>query len=298
GISSSMSRIQTWSLLLVLSAGSLEAWWFYNNPKPTTESPMETTTVNGTTPSAVLIKEGKEEGNLSQVGEEILKVATGIRKFVDDWDPTATAWTTSGGLTRRVEAATPNITDKTGRLRGEREEQGSWVGEGGRLWSSDDLGSSLEISRINTTSTSPCFPVPSDWPICKQLNFFSLPNFFNHTSVEEAEAVLREWVWLARAGCHHSTEWFLCLLLAPRCPLPAAHLPCRSLCHMLQDSCWASLENGRLPVDCHFLPEREQGYESPGCATVSNRKGNPGGLECILSSDTFRIWLRCLCLLF
>ncbi|MEQ2206874.1 hypothetical protein XENOCAPTIV_004055, partial [Xenoophorus captivus] len=108
-----MSRIQTWSLLLVLSAGSLEAWWFYNNPKPTTESPMETTTVNGTTPSAVLIKEGKEEGNLSQVGEEILKVATGIRKFVDDWDPTATAWTTSGGLTRRVEAATPNITDKT-----------------------------------------------------------------------------------------------------------------------------------------------------------------------------------------
>lgn len=255
--SSSMSGIQMWSLLLVLCAGSLEAWWFSKQPQSTT---LSLTTEGATTPSGVLVTEGTEDGKISQVGEEILKVATGIRQVVDNWDATTTAWTTSGGLTGTVEAAKPNITDEKGRLRGARVEQG--FGEGDRFWSSVD-------------TTSPCFPVPSDWPICKQPNVFSLPNFFNHTSMEEVDAVLREWVWLVRAGCHRDTERFLCLLLAPRCLIPAAPLPCRGFCHVMQDSCWASLENGRLPVDCHFLPETEQEYESPGCAAVGSRTGNP-----------------------
>lgn len=157
------------------------------------------------------------------------------------------------------------------------------------------------VSPINQ-SDSACLPVPSDWPICsgKRSKYFMLPNFFNHTSVEEVGVVLQEWAWLLRAGCHHGTEWFLCLLLAPRCPTPnttaptplpaqspTAHpyLPCRSFCHVLQDSCWASLENGRLPVECHLLPDREPGH--PPCVSVSNQKGNPGGLECILCGDTF-----------
>lgn len=250
-----------WSLLLVLCAGSLEAWWFSNNPQPTTGS---TTTEGATTPSGVLVTQGTKDGKISQVGEEILKVATGIRQVIDDWDATTTAWTTSGGLTGTT--AKPNITDEKGRLRGARVEQG--VGEGDRFWSGS------EVSSVDTTSTSPCFPVPSDWPICKQPNVFSLPNFFNHTSVEEVDAVLREWVWLVRTRCHRHTERFLCLLLAPRCPIPAAPLPSRGFCHVLQDSCWAFLENGRLPVDCHFLPETEQEYQSPGCAAVSSRKGN------------------------
>uniref|UniRef100_A0A3B4UH65 FZ domain-containing protein n=1 Tax=Seriola dumerili TaxID=41447 RepID=A0A3B4UH65_SERDU len=109
-------------------------------------------------------------------------------------------------------------------------------------------------------SDPPCLPTPSDWPICsgKQPKFLTLPNFFNHTSVEEVGAFLKEWAWLTRVGCHHGTEWFLCLLLAPGCPSPLAplRLPCRSFCHVLRDSCWASLENGRLPVECRLLPER------------------------------------------
>ncbi|CAM9329034.1 unnamed protein product [Lampetra planeri] len=81
-------------------------------------------------------------------------------------------------------------------------------------------------------------------PFAKKTTLFTLPNFLNHTSVEEVGAVLQQWAWLTRAGCHHSVEWFLCLLLGTSVPLacrPPPHLPCRSFCHVLQDSCWASL---------------------------------------------------------
>jgi len=292
-----MLRIQTCSLLLVLCAGSLEAWLWYKEPEPTTETSTETTatTSAATTASATTMKEGKVDGTLSGVGEEIISVATGIRKFVETWDGTPTTWTTSRSFTEKVESAKPNVTDETGRFREGRVDEGSGVVGGNGSGSRADIGSvvKIDVSRINVTvaSASPCLPVPSDWPVCKRPNFFTLPNFFNHTSVEEVRAVLDEWAWLVRAGCHHSAEWFLCLLLAPRCPSPAAPLllPCRGFCHVLQDSCWASLENGRLPVECDHLPETAQEPGRPACASVSNWKGNPSGLECILCGDTFRI---------
>lgn len=334
----SMFRIQTWLLVLVLCAGSSEAWLWFSNPEPTTEAPVETTaaaltgattTANATTKPA----EEEEDDNLSGVGEEIINVATGIRKFVEAWNVTPTARTTNGGLTAKVESANHNMTGNTDRFRGERVEEGSGngvgapgSGSGSRAQPGSDVESVLkgdkvtssnltriigDVSQINGTvegvldstptppdsrvngSDPPCLPVPSDWSICsgKGPKSFMLPNFFNHTSVEEVGAVLQEWAWLAREGCHQSAEWFLCLLLAPRCPAPAAPLPqplpCRSFCHVLQDSCWASLENGRLPVECHLLPERAQEPGRPACASVSNQKGNPGGLECILLGDTF-----------
>lgn len=262
-----------------------------------------------------------EDDNLSGFGEEIINVVTGIRKFDEAWDMTPTTRTTNKGLTEKVENA--NTTGNADGFRGKWEEMGSGVGARDGFGSRADLGSNLEpvlrrnevlasnitsdVSKINGTlvgvlestpadnlingSDSPCLSVPSDWPICsgKQSKFFTLPNFFNHTSVEEVAAVLQEWAWLTRAGCHHGVEWFLCLLLAPSCPTPAApvHLPCRSFCHVLQDSCWASLENGRLPVECHLLPETAQEPGRPVCESVSNWKGNPGGLECILCGDTF-----------
>lgn len=271
-------------------------------------------------------KKEEEEDDLSGVGEQIINVATGIRKFVEAWDATPTTRTTNGGLTEEVESANPNTMGNTSRFSGQRVEEGSGIGVG----DVSDLGSDVEsvmvlkgdkvlpsnltrfvgdVFKVNGTvegvldptfsppdsringSYPPCLPVPSDWSICsgKQPKFFTLPNFFNHTSVEEVGAVLREWAWLAREGCHHSAEWFLCLLLAPRCPSPTAplHLPCRSFCQVLQDSCWASLENGCLPVECRLLPEGAQEPGRPACVSVSNWKGNPGGLECIRLGDTF-----------
>lgn len=270
----------------------------------------------GTTTTANATMEEGEDDELSGVGEEII-VATGSHKIVEAWDATPTARTTSGGLTEKVESANPNTTGNASGFRGERGEEvgdvsGSGSGSGADVESvmvsgdkvlpsnlSVTTGGVFEISRTFegvldsriAASDPPCLSVPSDWSICsgKRPTFFTLPNFFNHTSVEEVGAVLQEWAWLTRKGCHPSAEWFLCLLLAPRCPSPAAplHLPCRSFCQVLQDSCWASLENGRLPVECHLLPEGAQQHGRPACVSVSNWKGNPGGLECIRSGNTF-----------
>lgn len=298
-----MSGIQMCLLLLVLCPGNSDAWFWYSNVEPTTEPPTDGVTTGATAAMANATangtKEEREDDELSGLGEEIINVATGIREFVEAWDATPTARTASGGLTETVESA--NATGNASRFRGERGEEvgdvsgsGSGSGADSVMVSGDKvLPSNFSVSEINGTldPDPPCLSVPSDWSICsgKRSPFFTLPNFFNHTSVEEVGAVLQEWAWLTRKGCHHSAEWFLCLLLAPRCPAPAAppRLPCRSFCHVLQDSCWASLEDGRLPVECHLLPEEAQQRGRPACVSVSNRKGNPGGLECIRPGNTF-----------
>ncbi|KAF0026136.1 hypothetical protein F2P81_020873 [Scophthalmus maximus] len=84
---------------------------------------------------------------------------------------------------------------------------------------------------------------------------------------------MNKWAWLLNSHCHHSLEWFFCLLLVPKCGSPGA-LPCRSFCEVLQDSCWALLDEGHLPVECHTLPEDEDdGYQ---CLSVSNQKEDSG----------------------
>lgn len=286
-----MFRIQALLLLLVLCAGCSEAWFWYSTSEGTTPIPVTavTETTGATTTSSGTKKKEEEDDNLSGVGEEILNVATGIRKFVEAWAGTET--TTTVQTPEKVESADSNATGNLDMSEGKRVEEGPGVWAGGSSKSgsgsgsgSGDLAADLGsgVSLINTAEPS-CLPVPSDSPIClgKQPAFFTLPNFVNHTSVDEVRAALHEWAWLAYTGCHRGIEWFLCLLLVPQCPLPNVplYLPCRSFCHVLRDSCWASLEDGGLPVECDLLPERA---EEPACASVSNCKGNPGGLECIL----------------
>ena len=131
-----------------------------------------------------------------------------------------------------------------------------------------------------------CLPVPSRWQVCRRQKHFSLPNFFNHTSVEEVEAYLKRWDWLVQDDCFRGSEWFLCPLAAPECrsdplpvdpnqltPTPAVrrHLPCCSSCHRLRDNCWSKLEGGLFPVDCELLPE---GGGCPLCVSVNKQKGN------------------------
>lgn len=308
-----MSRIRTFAIFLVLCTGTCDSWfWLSTQEENTTESPTEVPVTNGsTTPvgptsAAVTPANGtkeEEDDDLSGIGEELLDVGSGIRKFVEAWN--ATSRNTHEG----TEKADPNRTGNANTSRGEGGPEGSGSGSGPTA----DAGSSEESLVIVTNTTSvvdtaqrlsnytkapdggradasrpPCLPVPSDWPICsaKRPRSLTLPNAFNHTSVDEVGAVLKEWAWLARKGCHPSAEWFLCLLLAPRCSAPPP-LPCRSFCQTLLDSCWASLDNGRLPVECHLLPDVAPGRSHPTCLSVSNWKGNFGGLECIPSGHTF-----------
>lgn len=120
-----------------------------------------------------------------------------------------------------------------------------------------------------------CLSLDSTLPFCTFMvgEQFVVPNYLNQTTVEEVQVLLNNWAWLLRSHCHHSLEWFFCLLLVPKCgslvPLPV--LPCRSFCEVLRDSCWTLLDEGRLPVECHTLPDEEDdGYQ---CLSVSNQKG-------------------------
>lgn len=119
-----------------------------------------------------------------------------------------------------------------------------------------------------------CLLLETSLPFCSSMvgQRFVVPNYLNQSTVEEVHALLNDWAWLLRSQCHHSLEWFFCLLLVPKCG-PVAMLPCRSFCEVLKDSCWTLLDEGHLPVECHALPEEEEedGYQ---CLSVSNQKGN------------------------
>lgn len=154
------------------------------------------------------------------------------------------------------------------------------------------------VASMPVVESSRCLPVGPDLPFCTRtrVDSFMVPNFLNQSSVEEVQVVLTQWAWLLRSNCHHSLEWFFCLLLTPRCGPPGLPppLPCRSFCEVLRDSCWTLLDEGRLPVECHSLPEeKHDGYR---CLSVSNHKGN-GRLECHLSQkkkDAFSTSATCL----
>uniref|UniRef100_A0A3P9CGE2 Collagen alpha-1(XVIII) chain n=1 Tax=Maylandia zebra TaxID=106582 RepID=A0A3P9CGE2_9CICH len=136
-----------------------------------------------------------------------------------------------------------------------------------------------EVGRPALDAESPqCLLLDTALPFCSSMagQWFVVPNYFNQSSVEEIQALLNEWAWLLNSQCHHSVEWFFCLLLVPKCgslaPLPV--LPCQSFCEVLRDSCWTLLDEGRLPVECHTLPdEEEDGYQ---CLSVSNQKEDSG----------------------
>lgn len=152
----------------------------------------------------------------------------------------------------------------------------------------------LLTNASDRSRTPRCLPVDSKWPFCTRMGTesFAVPNFLNQSSVEEIQVVLSEWAWLLRSRCHHSLEWFFCLLLTPRCG-PPSPLPCRSFCEALRDSCWTLLDEGRLPVECHSLPEeKHDGYQ---CLSVSNQKGN-SRLKCHLLEirDAFSTSITCL----
>lgn len=121
-----------------------------------------------------------------------------------------------------------------------------------------------------------CLLLETSLPFCSSMvgQHFVVPNYLNQSTAEEVHALLNDWAWLLSSQCHHSLEWFFCLLLVPKCG-PVVLLPCRSFCEVLKDSCWTLLDEGHLPVECHTLPEEEEeeedGYQ---CLSVSNQKGN------------------------
>lgn len=118
-----------------------------------------------------------------------------------------------------------------------------------------------------------CLLLNTALPFCSYMTgeLFLVPNYLNHSTVVQVQVLLHNWAWLLKSRCHHSLEWFFCLLLVPKCGSLVPLLPCRSFCEVLKDSCWTLLDEGHLPVECQALPDEEDdGYQ---CLSVSNQKG-------------------------
>ncbi|CAL8388786.1 unnamed protein product [Boreogadus saida] len=248
-----MAALRVWLLLSVLYVTRSHAW-FWNEDPVTTETPSETTTAPGNRKSdgwAGLGHEGSGSGFGLDSGS-----GSGL-------EPAVILSTTNGSAAtpKYVSATTGDVTSDIRKL------------------------TSAASPNATTAPVARCLPVPSQWQVCRRQRHFSLPNFFNHTSVEEVEAFLKRWEWLVKDDCFRGSEWFLCPLAAPECrsdpaaaaankitPAPAArrHLPCCSSCHRLRDNCWSKLEDGLFPVDCELLPE---GGGCPLCVSVHKQKG-------------------------
>lgn len=258
-------------LVVMLLTGHCHSWlWFpddadsdgHTSTTSTTSMTSPPTTAAATTSTAVLLSTG----------------ANGSRVEWED-DEDASGEGGEGGA-EGVNVRVANTKNVTGRFGGRK--RGKWEGGGSRLGSrsADDLGGS-DPSKTARGALD-CLPRPPDWPLCSWVHVqggrasFALPNFLNHSSLDEVGAELQQWVWLARSSCHPAIHWFLCILLVPPCPLAASAspLPCRSFCLLLQDSCWAWLDRGRLPVQCHHLPEEAPVGSKTPCMSVSTWKGN------------------------
>lgn len=312
--------------LFVLCAALLSARLVESDSKPT-EPP---TVDNGALTGGEIPK--KED--VSEVGEAIISVTRGIKNSVQKWEQSTTSYASlladevSPGILKMLDP-TKTGNDKFYVKRLDSDSDRESVGEDSSGLSSGftmDLNLEKTSTAINImeasenttnaissikafnnisaqTSIEPldsprCLSRSSDWAFCSSGGTlgFSLPNFLNHTRVEDVVALIHEWAWLLKSGCHHGLEWFFCLLVTPECqhPLDQAQaflLPCRSFCEVLLDSCWMVLQEKGLPVACHTLPEGPD-LKQP-CLVVNNRKGKMASLN---ASE--RHHQNCWCVLF
>ncbi|CAL8282732.1 unnamed protein product, partial [Gadus morhua 'NCC'] len=319
-----MAALRVWLLLSVLYVTRSHAW-FWNEDPVTTETPSETTTAPGNRKSdgwAGLGHEGSGSGfgldSGSGSGLEpavILSTTNGLNSSEPSngthsnttHSLAASSNTTARNTTHSIStasvatasAAKPSKTSPSNRTHSITKPSVASRIEGSAATPKYVSATTRDVTsdiRKLTSAASPnatpapvvrCLPVPSQWQVCRRQKHFSLPNFFNHTSVEEVEAFLKRWEWLVKDDCFRGSEWFLCPLAAPECrsdlaaaaaaaankitPAPAArrHLPCCSSCHRLRDNCWSKLEDGLFPVDCELLPE---GGGCPLCVSVHKQK--------------------------
>ncbi|CAF98975.1 unnamed protein product [Tetraodon nigroviridis] len=103
----------------------------------------------------------------------------------------------------------------------------------------NENGSETEPAGISSPISKP----DTALPFCSSMTgeLFLVPNYLNHSTAVQVQVLLHKWAWLLKSRCHHSWRSFL------------------------------PLDKGRLPVECHALPEEEDdGYQ---CLSVSNQKG-------------------------
>lgn len=103
-------------------------------------------------------------------------------------------------------------------------------------------------------------------PFCKDVpyNMTTFPNFFIHTTQEEASLEVHQLWPLVDRKCSRDVEFFFCSLYAPMCTtLDTPPLPCRELCLRVKRGCAVVLKVFRRrwlsTLACEKFPLRESG---------------------------------------
>ena len=79
-------------------------------------------------------------------------------------------------------------------------------------------------------------------PLCRNLGYdnFSLPNQRGHSTIEEMNSELDDFLYFVLSECSNSIVHFLCYYFAPPCTgeqPPLGGQPCRELCQYTRDNC-------------------------------------------------------------
>ncbi|KAG7170041.1 uncharacterized protein LOC121864967 [Homarus americanus] len=114
-------------------------------------------------------------------------------------------------------------------------------------------------------STTELQPVPNKCeritiPTCQDLQYNDtiMPNAFNHSSQEEAQLELDQFLPLIESKCSTNLQLFLCRLFVPVCtPMETSLLPCRNLCLSVEAECGSAFyaHGSAQPVKCEDLDD-------------------------------------------
>ena len=102
--------------------------------------------------------------------------------------------------------------------------------------------------------------------LCKDISYNQtlLPNYFGHTSQEDAGMEIHQFFPLVKVGCSPDLQFFLCSLYTPVCNiLEQIILPCRSLCESAKNGCVSLMAKFGFPwpekLSCDKFPEEKDG---------------------------------------
>ena len=102
------------------------------------------------------------------------------------------------------------------------------------------------------------------FPLCQNLpyNKTEMPNYFSHTTVNQAVASFNGYIDLIKSDCSAILPKYLCGLHFPRCSKERnLTKPCRSTCQTIKYSCEPELQKLQLQpniFDCDTLPTGEE----------------------------------------
>ena len=116
-----------------------------------------------------------------------------------------------------------------------------------------DSASDAEPIEVGT-----CRPI-EEVPQCRNLGYdsFSLPNQRGHSTVEEVNSALHEFLYFVQSECSNSIVHFLCYYFAPPCAgghPQVGSQPCRELCEYTRDNCLKAFDGLQIQwpssMDC------------------------------------------------